>query len=161
RLGQSNTTGQTYLYVRKKELTTFWRSFDEEPVEIASALKDAKETERAPYFLGLLAVSTRRDAFDIRNLTQLYDRSHSTILDRRKVDIDKIQNELYENYLVNIVEKNKKGRGNLPGYHPEEPSFLQLKVSAFGKDMAPYALSMETCQSIYSYFLHGSENGGM
>ena len=161
RLGQSNTTGQTYLYVRKKELTTFWRSFDEEPVEIASALKDAKETERAPYFLGLLAVSTRGDAFDIRNLTELYDRSLSRIFDSRKVDIDKIQNELYENYLVNIVEKNKKGRGNLPGYHPEEPSFLQLKVSAFGKDMAPYALSMETCQSIYSYFLHGSENGGM
>ena len=161
RLGQSNTTGQTYLYVRKKELTTFWRSFDEEPVEIASALKDAKETERAPYFLGLLAVSTRGDAFDIRNLTELYDRSLSRIFDSKQVDIDKIQNELYENYLVDIVKKKKKGRGNLPGYHPEEPSLLQLKVSAFGKDMAPYALSMETCESIYSYFLHGSENGGM
>lgn len=108
RLGQSNTTGQTYLYVRKKELTTFWRSFDEEPVEIASALKDAKETERAPYFLGLLAVSTRGDAFDIRNLTELYDRSLSRIFDSRKVDIDKIQNELYENYLVDIVKKKEK-----------------------------------------------------
>lgn len=161
RLGQSNATGQTYLYVRKKELTTFWRSFDEEQVEIASALKDAKETERTPYFLGLLAVSTRGEAFDIRNIGELYDRSLSRIFDSKKVDIDKIQNELYENYLVNIVEKKKKGRGNLPGYHPEEPSFLQLKVSAFGQDMAPYALSMETCLSIYSYFLHGSENGGM
>lgn len=160
RLGQSNTTGQTYLYVRKKELTTFWRSFDEEPVEIASALKDAKETERAPYFLGLLAVSTRGDAFDIRNLTELYDRSLSRIFDSKQVDIEKIQNELYDNYLVDLNVPKLKGKGPLPGA-PLMPAFLKLNVTAFGKDMAPYALSMETCLSIYGYFLHGPENGGM
>lgn len=161
RLGQSNTTGQTYLYVRKKELTTFWRSFDEEPVEIASALKDAKETERAAYFLGLLAVSTRGEAFDIRNLTELYDRSLSRIFDSKQVDIEKIQNELYRKYLVDIAEEEENDNGNLPGYHPEEPSYLQLTVTDFGKDMAPYALSLKTCLSIYNYFLHGAKNGGM
>ena len=161
RLGQSNTTGQTYLYVRKKELTTFWRSFDEDPVEITSALKDAEETERTPYFLGLLAVSTRGDAFDIQNIRELYDRSLSKIFDSKKVDIERIQNELYNNYLVDLNEPKLKGKGALPGAPPAVPAFLQLKVSAFGNDMAPYALSMETCLSIYGYFLHGSENGGM
>lgn len=160
RLGQSNTTGQTYLYVRKKELTTFWRSFDEEPVEISSALKDAEETERAPYLLGLLAVSTRGEAFDIRNLRELYDRSLSRIFDSKQVDIEKIQNELYDNYLVDLNVPILKGRGQLLGA-PLVPAFLKLNVTAFGKDMAPYALSMETCLSIYGYFLHGSENGGM
>ena len=100
--------------MRKKELTTFWRSFDEEPVEIASALKDAKETERAPYFLGLLAVSTRGEAFDIRNLTELYDRSLSRIFDSKQVDIDKIQNELYEIIWWILLKKRKKAEEIFP-----------------------------------------------
>lgn len=160
RLGQSNTTGQTYLYVWRQDMNTFWRSFNEEPVEIASALKDAEEMERAPYFLGLLAISTRGEAFDIRNLRDLYDRSLSRIFDSKQVDIEKIQSELYDKYLVDLDVQKIKGKGPLPGTTPM-PAFLQLKVTDFGKDMAPYALSMETCLSIYGYFLYGSENGGM
>lgn len=162
RLGQSNKTGQTYLYVRNnKDLTTFWDSFDKEPVEISSALRDADEVERTPYFLGLLAVGTKGGRFDINDIEKLYESSLSKIFDTNGIEAEKIQNELYDKYLADVSAKKKQGRGNLPGFEKEEPEQNQLIVSDFGEDMAPFALSMETCLNIYYYFLNGQGNEGL
>ena len=151
RLGQNNRTGVTYLFVEdSNEQKFYWDSFEIRE-EVASALTKANEEALAPYYLGLLPDST---SFTEEDLAELFRESLTKACKPGKsFDPRKLQNELYYAYLTDKTTTKPKGR--------RESATQRYEVLSFGKDIAPYALSCDTCILIFENFYEGHKNGGL
>lgn len=149
RLGQNNRTGVTYLFVNdKKDLRFYWDSFEIQE-EITSALTKANEKALAPYYLGLLP-----NQFTEQELEDLFQSSLAKACKPGKsFKSDELQKALYDAYLTGEVQGGPKGAANAAAH--------QYAVLTFGKDIAPYALSCDTCIRIFWYFYEGGKNGGL
>lgn len=149
RLGQSNRTGVTYLFVDDhNDLKFYWDSFKIQE-EITSALTKANEEALAPYYLGLLP-----NSFTEEELEGLFQKSLAKACKPVKsFDPKKLQDALYEAYLTDKATGGAKGRSG--------GADLTYVVGSFGKDIAPYALSCDTCIQIFWYFYEGGKNGGL
>lgn len=147
RLGQNNRTGVTYLFVEDhNELQFYWDSFEIKE-EITSALTKANEETLAPYYLGLLP-----NCFTEQHLEELFQESLSKACKPGKsFNPRKLQDALYEAYLTDKTTSGAKGRSG--------GADLTYVVGSFGKDIAPYALSCDTCIKIFWYFYEGGEHG--
>lgn len=149
RLGQNNRTGVTYLFVDdQKDLQFYWDSYEIKE-EITSALTKANEEALAPYYLGLLP-----NKFTEQVLEDLFQKSLAKACKPGKSFNPKnLQDALYEAYLTDKATGGAKGRSG--------GADLAYVVGSFGKDIAPYALSCDTCIKIYWYFYKGGKNGGL
>lgn len=149
RLGQNNRTGEVYLFVDDhKDLQFYWDSFEIKE-EITSALTKANEEALAPYYLGLLP-----NKFTEQVLEDLFQKSLAKACKPGKSFNSKtLQDALYEAYLTDKATGGAKGRSG--------GADLTYVVGSFGKDIAPYALSCDTCIKIYWYFYKGDKNGGL
>lgn len=149
RLGQNNRTGVTYLFVEDhNDLDYYWDSFEIRE-EVTSALTKATEEELAPYYLGLLPTKFTED-----HLENLFRESLAKACKPSKsFKPYKLQEALFEAYLTDKVTGGARGRSGRAD--------LAYEVGSFGKDIAPYALSCDTCILIYCYFYEGSKNGGL
>lgn len=149
RLGQNNRTGVTYLFVADhKDLQFYWDSYEIKE-EITSALTKANEEALAPYYLGLLP-----NKFTEQVLEDLFQKSLAKACKPGKSFNPKtLQDALYDAYLTDKATGGAKGR--IVG------TDLTYVVGSFGKDIAPYALSCDTCIKIYWYFYQGGKNGGL
>lgn len=153
RLGQNNRTGMTYLFVEeRKDMFFYWNSFVIRE-EITSALTKANERTLAPYYLGLLSGSKN---FTKRDLDDLFQKSLTKACKPLKsIKANELQNALFDAYLTG--ETNIGAMGAMGAMGANIPHY---KVLAFGQDIAPYALSCDTCILIYWYFYEGGEHGG-
>lgn len=151
RLGQNNRTGMTYLFVEeRKDLIFYWNSFMIRE-EITSALTKANEEALAPYYLGLLSDNS---SFTEDDLEELFQESLTKACKPGKsFDPGKLQEELYYAYLTDKTTGGVRGR--------RDRSSQRYEVLSFGKDIAPYALSCDTCILIYETFYEGHKNGGL
>lgn len=145
RLGQSNRPGETYLFVADDaEMMRYFSGYGERK-EIDSALKNATETELAPYFLSLLTNGIRAEYGEGTDaqLAALFENSLFRAARRRPFDPMKLKTVLQENGLAMIGGRRA----------------AVLRLTEFGRHVAPYALSPDTCDCMNYYFLRGYENG--
>lgn len=148
RLGQNNRSGITYLFVRDiMERNIFWNGYYQNDREIESALINADEIKQAPYYLGLLLnnASSQSIKFDEKELERLHNVSLSQISSSQQdFSSELIAEQMSKAHLV--AKQTVMG----------ETKYYLLP---FGKSLAPYALSLETCKRIYWYFFSGEEDG--
>lgn len=151
RLGQNNRTGATYLFVENhNDLDFYWDSFEIRE-QVTSALTKANEEALAPYYLGLLPDN---DTFTVQYLDDLFKKSLTKACrSTRTIDASKLQDSLFIAYLTDQVTGKAKGAKGALGE--------QYQVLPFGADIAPYALSCDTCILIYWYFYEGYKHGGL
>lgn len=155
RLGQNNRTGITYLFVEeRKDMLFYWNSFVIRE-EITSALTKADERTLAPYYLGLLPKNDT--SFTIRDLEDLFQESLTKACKPLKsIKADELQNALFDAHLTDEADIGAMGAMGAMG-----ANVLKYKVVSFGQDIAPYALSCDTCILIYWYFYEGGQHGGL
>lgn len=151
RLGQNNRTGVTYLFVEDhNDLDFYWDSFEIQE-EVTSALTKADERTLAPYYLGLLPDNAE---FTMQDLEDLFQESLTKACRPRKsIKANKLQEALYDAYLADKTTGGAKGRSG--------GAELTYVVGSFGRDIAPYALSCDTCIQIFWYFYEGGKHGGL
>ncbi len=153
RLGQSNHTGITYLFLEEQtDMSYYWKSYNNKE-EIESALASAKEEFLAPYYMSLLLDSNSK-TFTQEQLYALFQDSLTHVCrENREFDANKLYYALYNAYLANERTGGGKGRGR--------DSVRLCEIEKFGTHMAPYAFSVETCIDIYEKFYEGRENHGI
>ena len=156
RLGQNNRTGVTYLFVDNREdLRYYWNSFYAQE-EVSSALTKATERDLAPYYLSLLTSGSNSPTFTAGQLQELFDTSLSkTCSPRKKFNPQKLYDHLYDGYLASDSPQAMGAKG------ARKPGLPIYAVNSFGKHIAPYALSVDTCIDIFYYFYEGYKNGGL
>lgn len=141
RLGQGKKLGESYIIATsdgyyKRFCDTYVNCRKE---EIESALLQAGEIEQAPYYLGLMDTNE----CNVDDLSRFWEASFSNKCNGKHIDMGKVLTDLKEAKLcINQTLMNKN----------------RYKLSAFGRSMAPYALSLDTCQRIYYFFLGGCCN---
>lgn len=160
RLGQSNRSGETYLFVETSEdMEFYWRSYYNRE-SIVSALTRATEEELAPYYLSLLTnqVGTHKQndsTFTAQQLQQFFDTSLSKVCNpRTDINPERLYQHLYSAYLASEEQNTaNKGRG--------AEIRRSYAIAEFGTHIAPYAFSIDTCINIYWDFCEGYRHGGM
>lgn len=159
RLGLSNTTGITYIILEdQKSLTYYWNSYgSREEIESALASPKLKEAQwaayLAPYFLSLL-MDSNRNGFTLDDLHTLYRESLTYVCaNGRAFDAEKLYESLWNAYLANKITSSGKGRGR--------GASEEYEIEQFGKHMAPYAFSLDTCIDIYEKFYYGKAHHGL
>ena len=159
RLGQNNRKGISFLFSEnRRDTDKYWNSYYSRE-EIESSLTRANEEELAPYFLSLLTNRVGNGSgggtiFTKEQLSQLYRKSLSHVCDkRRSINAMILQSSLFNAYLASGELKKAKGRGG--------DGRIEYAVEGFGKHMAPYAFSTETCISIFWYFCQGYQHCGL
>ena len=159
RLGQNNRKGISYLFSEnRRDTDKYWNSYYSRE-EIESSLTRANEEELAPYFLSLLTNRVGNGGgggtnFTKEQLSQLYKRSLSHVCDkRRSINAAILQSCLFNSYLASDELKKARGRGG--------DGQIEYAVEGFGKHMAPYAFSTDTCISIFWYFCQGYLHCGL
>lgn len=157
RLGQSNRIGKTYLFVEKsKDLTRYWDSYYKHD-EVISSLTRSEIAQLAPYYLSLLNNGIRPDSergvaqsyettYNLSQIESLFEQSLSKICGSKRFDLTELHNRLYNAYLSDT--KTGRSRGRLD-------TGKEYAITDFGTHMAPYALSMKTCEDIYCDFYKG------
>lgn len=148
RLGQSNRPGISYLFVHDcKERNEFWNGYYQNDREVGSALTGVSEVKHAPYYLGLLIDYSRNRStdFNAEKLDQLHASSLSRISNpRSKFSAPAMMSAMEDSRLVRCQRVMGKDKHYL---------------LPFGISLAPYALSLDTCDRIYWYFFSGCEEG--
>ena len=169
RLGQSNRSGQSYLLVENTaDRDFYWNSYCNRE-EVGSALTDATEDELAPYYLSLLANrvglgNQSGTSFTTEQIQRLYDSSLSRLCGKRKKPFSpqELYNKLYLGWLASeqapATTATPFGRQAAGAPVPTDPGYA---LEAFGKHMAPYAFSIDTCTRIHGLFYEGYQNGGL
>ena len=144
RLGQSNRTGISYLFLEeRKDLEYFWKSYNNRE-EIESSLVGADEEALAPYYLSLLK-NSGTDTFTLDKIKELFAESLTSFCRKEKtIEESRLYDALYEAYLADEF-------GTIGGKKP----VTVYAVLAFGVHMAPYAFSTDTCIQIYERFYDG------
>ena len=138
RLGQSNRMGITYLFTdNPTDSNKYWESYFQQK-EVTSALPNDKPEILAPYYLSLLT----RQSYNQKDIENLYKASFLNICKKGSIDAARLESCLESANLS----------GSRGGKYALRP---------FGQDLAPFALSIETCQMIYKYFYRGSLYGGL
>ena len=153
RLGQSNHTGITYLFLEEqRDMSYYWGSYNNKE-EIESALVSAKEEFLAPYYMSLL-IDSKSKTFTRKQIYTLFQDSLTHVCrGNREFDASKLYYALYNAYLANESTVGGKGRGRA--------SVKLCEIEKFGTHMAPYAFSVETCIDIYEKFYEGKEKHGI
>ncbi len=163
RLGQSSGSGETYLFVENgREKDKYWNSYYITD-EVESALTKAKEAELAPYYLSLINNRVGMEGgsgtkFRLENLKNLYEKSLSKICGGvgHSISSDQLLWEMQNAYLAS-EERISGSKGAFANKNTESI----LAILPFGKHIAPYAFSVDTCIDIYWYFYQGYKNGGL
>lgn len=153
RLGQSKTTGITYLVLEEqRDLPYYWNSYNNRE-EIESALVSAKEEDLASYYLSLL-IDSNNAVFTEEHIDILFKESLTHVCRENKpFKANELYNALYSAYLADEKIGGGKGRNKGQTKH--------YVVDAFGMHMAPYAFSVDTCIDIYEKFFDGENNSGL
>ncbi len=163
RLGQSNRIGKTYLFVEKaKDLAKYWDSYYNHD-EVMSALTKVDTEGVAPYYLSLLnnsikiakdedsTESSSTTTYTLAQLEALFEQSLSKICGKKTFESKRLYDCLYNAYLSDKKKSGARGRGETKE---------EYAIADFGKHMAPYALSMDTCIKIFWYFYEGYKHEG-
>lgn len=153
RLGQSNHTGITYLFLEeKRDMSYYWGSYYNKE-EIESALVFAEEESLAPYYMSLLMDSNSK-TFAQEHINTLFEDSLTHVCkESRDFKAERLYQALYNAYLANEHTGGGKGRGR--------DSVKLFEIEKFGTHMAPYAFSVDTCIDIYEKFYEGREHHGL
>lgn len=154
RLGQSNHTGITYLFLEEqRDMSYYWNSYSNKE-EIESALVSAKEEFLASYYLSLLMHSKKEYMFTQEEIYLLFQDSLTHVCrENREFAADRLYHALYNAYLADNQKDGAKGKGRI--------EVDNYQIEEFGTLMAPYAFSMDTCIDIYEKFYLGKENHGL
>lgn len=160
RLGQNKLTGITYLFVENREdMNNYWNSYYSQE-EVTSALTKATEKELAPFYLSLLTsrkgtqVKAESSTFTPEQLMGLFNTSLSKACSPKKqFDPVELYRQLHNAYLAKENRSGAKGALSV--------NSANYAVNQFGKHMAPYALSLDTCIDIYWFFFEGYKHGGL
>ncbi len=160
RLGITDKQGESYLFVNTdNEIRSYWNQYVNCKVEaISSSLRKKEPRECAPYFLNLLCKG-RDDVFNektIDNLAGLTLNSAEAQCTGGAFDVDAAQIIKYFKKVQLITDKVIE-RSELD----DEDDTVAYKLTNFGEELAPYALSLETCVRIKKYFRDaGDDNVG-
>lgn len=144
RLGNKKSQiGKSYLLVESSgELRKLWNDYvDCKVEEIRSAFINSPEEEQAPYYLSLI----QKNGYNLNDFNQLWEESFSKNCGERKIKMDVVLRKLEQARLCYEIETDDD---------EEEPMY---KLTGFGKEMAPYALTLNTCKKINRYFFHGGK----
>ncbi len=151
RLGQSKRLGKTYLFVDNPGYRDlYWNSYFTRS-EVKSAMTSGDEEMLAPYYLSILNNSiggTVETRFSFSQLKTLFQQSLSKICGKKTFDPEVLCKKLYIAYMANMIEDGDKD----DRAYAEEVTYA---IERFGKHMAPFAFSIDTCRKIYKYFYEG------
>lgn len=157
RLGQGNSTGITYLFVRTEtERDEYWNAAK---YEIISANTNVKTAKQVPYYLSLLAHRSKQTSndddddddgteFTAAKILKLYNASFSKICGGEPVKEEALLNLLYKAWLSDDTPDDMLSRSDRKNVGEK-----CYALTRFGTRMAPYALPIKTCASIYRYFV--------
>ena len=147
RLGQSNRMGITYLFTdNPADSNKYWDSYFQQN-EVTSALPNDKPEILAPYYLSLLT----NQRYELKDIEDLYRASFLNICKKGSIDAAGLERCMENSQLSGKSTNRDNINKNAENY----------ALRAFGKDMAPFALSLVTCRMIYKYFFCGSQYGGL
>ncbi len=159
RLGLSSGKGLSYLFVDDgSDQRKYWSSYTTHE-EVASALVKAAEKDIAPFYLGLL-VGQHNVTFSEKDIRDIYAKSLSCISNsggRNDFRPDAVVKCLGQSHLI---AKQKTSATHVTEFDDEDMYIQHYNIRAFGTDIAPYALSVDTCKDIYEYFIDGYDYGG-
>ncbi len=151
RLGLSNRVGKSYLIVRdEEERENLWQRYvccSKE--EISSALIYANEEVQAPYYLSLLTPSR---FYSVTECEQMQDSSFSQASGGRRISMEKLMQKLKQATLVR-QEQLETDFDDVDDDMGEAE--CRYHLSDLGRQMAPYALSLETDKELRRVFLNG------
>ena len=154
RLGRSNRVGRSFIFARDEtRMNEYWSNYVNcSSSEITSALTHTSVERQAPYYLSLLEDNgVYRDisrGFSIEDLKKLHDESFSNICGGLHLDIEEMVRKFLQVDLCYEVDSTEDDI-----FDDEIPN--RYRLTAFGRLMAPYALSLQSCNMIKRVFLSG------
>lgn len=142
RLGQTNRMGESYVFATTKtDADKYWDSFVNcRTEEIESALLHSGEKEQAPYYLSLMG----GEAYTLENLKKAWNESFSNCCGGTPIEMITVVKELMNKKLCQKIEEDD-----------EENEEETYELSDYGRLMAPYAFSLDTCKKIRKLFFDG------
>lgn len=142
RLGQTNRMGESYVFATSKtDADKYWDSYVNcRTEEIESALIYANEIEQAPYYLSLLG----EEEYTQEDLEKLWNKSFSKCCSGTSLNMDRVVRELMKAKLCQRAEESD-----------DESDEDVYELSDYGRLMAPYAFSLDTCKKIRKLFFDG------
>lgn len=154
RLGLSGGMTETYLFASDdREFNTYWKGYYQDDEEIASALTGTPEASKAPYYLSLLK-SRKVVRFLVGDIDSLYRKSLAYTFERQRgieFNASTMLKALKRAELVNDAPVDLALVDNDETY----------MLTRFGRQIAPFALSMATSSLIYVYFVQGARGYGL
>ncbi len=151
RLGQSNRPGTSFLMVDEPYWQDYYWDGLMRTERIDSALKGASVQERAPYYLGLIFGTTgaaRTSGFTEGDIVRLHTASFAFACGQSDAHAKGIVQALVDSDACLPLPQKKWQKDS-------------YKLTDLGRKLAPYALSIETCQRIVYYFAEGVANEGL
>lgn len=155
RLGFGCGKGITYLLVENNnDLADYWSSYYNRD-EIESSLKEASEYRLAPYYLSLLTNKVGHtdmigSGFTQSDIKYLYEISFAKKCGGADgFDAEKLYKSLQNARLAKKIIPKKSYNNEM---EEDEVEDISYEIREFGRIIAPYAFSINTCKDIFIYF---------
>ena len=147
RLGISDKDGKSYLLASNNgEMSHFWDFYvNAQATSIQSAFTKLDKKKKAPYYLNILAGKQATDnTITYSELKEFVENSFQEHNYGKEKDIEEILDELAKSKLTNREPK-------YDDYFEEEEE--KFSITAIGRALSPFALSLSTCRQIIIFFL--------
>ena len=148
RLGISDKAGKSYLLAGNNgEMSHFWDFYvNAQATSIQSAFTKLEKKKKAPYYLNILAGKQASDnTITYSELKEFVENSFQEYNFGKDKDIEEILDELAKSKLTNREPRYDDY------FEEEEETF---SITAIGRALSPFALSLSTCRQIIIFFLH-------
>lgn len=152
RLGISNRNGESYFLVMdKRQIGVKWNRYVNAKIEsISSALLNSDAVKMGPYFLNLLC-NKSGDTFSLNDVKESYHKTLKFAEIHKTDGCEKIL-ELLEK--AKLIQKELNTSTFIDFFNENETLHLEKYIpTQFGRAMAPYALSLDSCVRIYHFFV--------
>lgn len=146
RLGISDKAGKSYLLANNNgEMSHFWDFYvNAQATSIQSAFTKLEKKKKAPYYLNILAgKQTSDNTITYSELKEFVENSFQEHNYGEDKDIEEILDELAKSKLTNREPR-------YDDFFEEEEKF---SITAIGRALSPFALSLSTCRQIIIFFL--------
>ena len=153
RLGICNQIGKSFIFAKDEQrMKEYWNKYVNcTSSEIESALTHTSVERQAPYYLSLLEDNGGyRDlskGFSKRDLEKLHNDSFSKICGGKQLDMAEMIKYFLKVDLCYEVDVDEDEIFDEP--------YQKYRLTAFGRLMAPYALSLQSCNMIKRVFMSG------
>ena len=160
RLGISNRNGESYFLVMdNRQIGVKWNRYVNAKIDsVSSALLNADAVKMGPYFLNLLC-NKNGDTFSLNNVEESYRKTLKFAEVHKTEGCEKILEFLER---AKLIQKESNAINFLDFFNENKVQNLVKYIpTQFGRAMAPYALSLESCLKIYHFFVQDGycENG--